>query len=340
MSIQPEASTGPAVTLLASNYRQTLRAFVFNNRRALSALLVFVIMLTIFTAANPRVFTNIRIYTTIFLVLPVSIFLVIPLVFLVVSGEIDLAFPATMGIGGWMFALAVDGGWNPFLALGFAVLVGTGIGLLIGILVTYVGLSSLVATLGANFLLRGLINVGSEAFPIHFAEIEDSVLHTIMAAKVGSFPVQMFWAIGFVAIGWLLFNRHQFGARVQVVGDNPESAREMGINVNHLRIVCFMFVGTGAALAGVLSGLINFVWWPTTGDGFLLTALAAVFVGGTPTWGGVGTVIGSSIGVFTIVFIETGVVAAGLSGFYTRFFNGLIIILSLVGHRFNGPRER
>lgn len=76
------------------------------------------------------------------------------------------------------------------------------------------------------------------------------------------------------------------------------------------------------------------------GDGYLLPVLAAVFVGGTPTWGGVGTVPGAAIGAFIVGFIETGVIAAGLTGYYTRFFYGLIIILSLIGHKLNQPRYR
>jgi simple sugar transport system permease protein len=138
----------------------------------------------------------------------------------------------------------------------------------------------------------------------------------------------------------VLFNRHKFGTHVQIVGDNPGSAAEMGINVHHVKIRAYIFMGIGATLAGVLSVLVNQNWWPTTGDGLLLPALAAVFVGGTPTWGGIGTVVGSSIGVGIIASIETGIIAAGLTGYVTQFFNGLVIILSLIGQRFNGPRHR
>ena len=52
--------------------------------------------------------------------------------------------------------------------------------------------------------------------------------------------------------------------------------------------------------------MINFTWWPTTGDGYLLPVLASVFVGGTPTWGGIGTVAGGAIGALTVSFIQTG----------------------------------
>ena len=114
----------------------------------------------------------------------------------------------------------------------------------------------------------------------------------------------------------------------------------MGIDVKWVKVKVFVFVGIGAAIGGTFSTMINFTWWPTAGDGYLLPVLASVFVGGTPTWGGVGTVIGGAIGAVTVSFIQTGVVAAGFSGFYVQFFNGLIIILSLLGHRWNQARYR
>ena len=70
-------------------------------------------------------------------------------------------------------------------------------------------------------------------------------------------------------------------------------------------------------------------------EGYLLPVLASVFVGGTPTWGDIGTVPGGAIGALTVSFIQTGIVGVGLSGFYVQFFYGLIIILSLIGHRWN-----
>jgi simple sugar transport system permease protein len=114
----------------------------------------------------------------------------------------------------------------------------------------------------------------------------------------------------------------------------------MGIDVEQIRVASFVFVGFGAALAGFLTTLINVTWWPSTGEGYFLTALASVFVGGTPTWGGTGTVIGGTLGALIVSFIQTGVVGAGLSGFYVQFFNGLIIVLSLLGHRWNQARYR
>jgi len=312
-----------------------------NNRRVLTAAGFLAAMLLAFTLANPDVFTQFRTYRSVMISLPVSIFVVVPLVFVVTAGEIDLAFPAVVGAASYGFALVVDNGGNPFLGLLLALFIGGVLGYVNGALVVHVGLSALVATLGMNFLLRGLINIIVEGFSIAMPELRGSALHSIMAASTFfNIPNQFLWAVAFAVFGVFLYNFHVFGAHVHSVGDHPGSSEEMGINVKRTRIMVFVFTGIGAALAGVFSVMINFVWWPTTGDGLLLPVLAGLFVGGTPTWGGLGTILGSSIGVTIVAFIESGVIAAGLTGFYTQFFYGLIIISSLIGQRFNGERNR
>lgn len=317
-----------------------LRRFILANRASLGSLAVFILMMAIFVFANPRVFTTWAIYSSVLTTLPVAIFMVVPLVFVVTSGEIDLSFPATMGFTAWMFALVVQAGYDPFLGLAAAIATGIILGFIVGSLVVYANLSSLIATLGMNFMLRGLILIFTEGKSISLATLGETWAFKIFNSIVWGVPIQIFWAIAFTIFSAFLYRRHRFGVQVHIVGDNPDSAQQMGIDVKRVRINAYVFLGIGSALAGVFSTMINFTWWPTSGDGYLLPALASVFVGGTPTWGGIGTVFGGAIGALTVSFIQTGIVGAGLSGFYVQFFNGLIIILSLLGHRWNQIRYR
>jgi len=317
-----------------------VRGFIAANRAPLGTFAVLVVMMAIFIAASPQVFLEWNIYRSVLTTLPVALFLVVPLVFVVVAGEIDLSFPATMGFSAWMFALVVQAGFNPYLGLAAAIATGALLGFLVGALVVYFRLSSLIATLGMNFMLRGLIQIATQGKSIALVSLTQSSVKSVFSGILVGVPTQMFWALAFVVFASLLFNRNQFGAHVKIVGDNPDSAQQMGIDVNLVRVKAFIFVGLGAALAGFFSTMINVTWWPTSGDGYLLPALASVFVGGTPTWGGVGTVGGGAIGALIVSFIQTGIVGAGLSGFYVQFFNGLIIILSLIGHRWNQIRYR
>ena len=139
-----------------------LRRFTHDNRSALGSVAVFAVMLLVFTLANPAVFTKWAIYSSVLTTLPVAIFLVVPLVFVVTVGEIDLSFPATMGFAAWAFALVVQAGGSPFLGFCAALVTGAALGALVGVLVVYGSLSSLIATLGMNFVLRGIILIFTE----------------------------------------------------------------------------------------------------------------------------------------------------------------------------------
>jgi len=317
-----------------------LRRFLGTHRPAIGSFLVLIVMLLTFVVGNPMVFSSWNIYRAVLIGLPVVMFVVVPLVFVVTVGEIDLSFPATIGMSGWVFALVVQAGYDPFLGMLSAVATGLFLGLCVGWLVVYANLSSLIATLGMNFMLRGLIQIVNEGKSIAVTGLQDSLTFRIFAAQYFGIPASFFWVVTFVVVCSLIYNRHRFGLRAHIVGDNPDAAQQMGIDVKKVRLQTFAFVGLGAALAGVFAVFINYTWWPTSGDSYLLPGLASVFVGGTAPWGGIGTVIGSAIGAVTVSFIQTGVVGVGLSGFYVQFFYGLIIILSLLGHRWNQIRYR
>ena len=319
----------------------TITSFISENSRPLSSLFYFTLIMTIFCAASPEVFFATKFHQAVLTVYPIIIFLVIPLVFVVTMGEIDLSLASNFAFASWIFALLIKTfSVDPFIALLLGIVAGALIGILMGCLVVYGRISSLVASLGALFLIRGFLFVVSDSKSITVIEIRKHWIYDLLVGKFYGFPMQFLWAALFVIVAYFLYHRHVFGAHIHHIGDSPESAAQMGINVDRTRIFCFMFCGIGAAFAGIFSTLVNFTWWPTQGFGYLLLALASVFVGGTPTWGGVGTIFGAVFGSGVIAYMETGIVAMGWSGLWRQFFNGLIIILALLGHRFHGNRIR
>ena len=143
----------------------------------------------------------------------------------------------------------------------------------------------LVATLGMNFMLRGLILIITNSKSIAVPELRDSLAFKITSTQIWGIPLQIVWAIAFVVFCALLYNRHRFGAQVHVVGDNPDSANEMGINVKLVRVKVFAFMGFGAALAGADEVVLTDIY--SAGEdaipGITVDALAeAVRTGGQP----------------------------------------------------------
>ena len=84
-------------------------------------------------------------------------------------------------------------------------------------------------------------------------EFKDTLARRVFSSELFGIPTQMFWGVGFVIFAALLFNRHRFGAQIRIVGDNPDSARQMAIDVNWVRVKAFVFMGLGASLAAVFS---------------------------------------------------------------------------------------
>jgi ribose/xylose/arabinose/galactoside ABC-type transport system permease subunit len=238
----------------------------YRHRIEFAVLGVFFALIAVFAIANPRVFLNYRAYMAVFTTLGASIILVTSNVFIVASGEMDLSFPSVIGLGAMVFAMIARTGASPVLGLLAALATGALCGLLNGILVTQVGLSSLVSTLGMNFLLRGLIMIitGGLAIPLTF--LLDTLIWKVFAGTIGVFPVQLIWGLGFAFLGWLLFTRHKFGGHVCYTGDNLTSAREMGIQVDRVKTWTFILMGFSAGLVGVLVTLLNSTFWPTTGS--------------------------------------------------------------------------
>ena len=147
-----------------------------------------------------------------------------------------------------------------------------------------------------------------------------------MGRLFDNIPAQFIWTIVIAIVVWFLLNRHRFGAHVYLTGDNDDSARLMGINVDRIKILTFVIVGVAAAFSGLVQSLDVSYFWPTVGEGQLLNTLASVFLGGTSVFGGTGTIFGTFVASFIIGAINAGIVAAGLTGFWTQVIYGLIIV--------------
>lgn len=299
-------------------------------------------MISTFMIVSPRVFLDFGIYTAVFLSLPLFTIVGLGLVYITVAGEIDLSFPSIIALSGLAFAWTLEHtNLNFGVALISALLVGIACGYTNALLVTKLGLSSLITTLGMNFALIGLTNILNQGEVRMLSKMDGTFIRRVVVGSWGPIPAQMFWSLGVALVLGLIFHRHKFGIHIHVAGDNPEAGRAMGVNIERTKTLAFVIVGITCAITAMIAILLNSTYFSTMGEGYLLPTLAAVFVGGTPVTGGRGTIGGLVIGAATVVFIQVGVVAAGLDGYWTSFGFGLVIVLSLLGHRwFSGRLTR
>jgi len=336
--------TKESTSAVSQTYKETfdLGRFARAYGAQLGILGVFFGLWIIFIVSAPETFLSSRIYFAFMSTIPFFAIMAIPLTMVVIAGEMDLSFPSTMAMGmvafSFVYGATANTGSVPtrvLLAFIAALLAGGLIGWLNGMIIVRFGIPSLVATIGTQFFWRGAVLVLTEGKNFSLSYVKESFLHSALVGKIGGyFPMQMVWLIIIAILGWVLLNRHQFGAHVYLIGDNVQSAQLMGVNTGRVRIQAFMLVGLISAFAGVLYSFHIAYFWPNTGDGYLLSTLASVFLGGTSVFGGTGTILGTFLGAFIIGAIEAATVAVGLTGFWTQLIYGLIIVLSVIMHTY------
>jgi len=143
-------------------------------------------------------------------------------------------------------------------------------------------------------------------------------------------PVSAVIAIVVIVLGHILLSRTLFGRHVYALGGNPEAARLSGINTQKVRLLVFTLSGALAGIAAVLQMSKLVSGQPTVGQGYELTAIAAVVVGGTSLFGGSGNVIGTVIGALIIQVISMGLDLHQISAFWQQIVTGAIILIAVL----------
>lgn len=313
--------------------------------------IVLVAIVGIFMITAPRAFLSPLIYLSFLATVPPPLIIALGLTLVIAAGEIDLSFPSVVKMSGVVYAMLckfvafpMDTGADGvvgsagtsdallWLFLAAAILVGAAIGFLNGILIAVVGIPSIIATLATLFVFEGLSLIVGNGLQYSLRGIDAYWSFHILSGRLFGIPMQAVWALAVAVLMWAILNRHRFGEHLLFIGDNQNVARVVGIRVNREKIKLFTMMGAIAALAGVLVTLENKNFYTTQGTSWLLTVMAAVFIGGTAISGGRGSVVGTFFGTYIVGCIEAGIVASGLSGFWTRLVVGLVFLAAVVFH--------
>ncbi len=326
-------SSGPIAAPRATSGRSALVAFTTRWASQIGITVAFLLLWLLFIVVAPGTFTSERIYLSFAQTTPYFAIVAMALTMVIVAGDIDLSFPSIMALGMVGFVWVWEATGSVLLGAGTALAVGAGAGLFNGLVVTIVGIPSLVVTIGTQFLFRGLVLVLVAGKSTALVEAREDPFYGVLVGKPFLGIPMEFWWLVLVTIGaWVLLNRHRLGQNAYVVGDNRQAAQLMGIPIKRTRVLLFVLTGLAAALAGMLNSLQVVNFYPNMGSGYLLPTLAAVFVGGTSVFGGRGSVWGTFIGAFMIGGITAGILAAGWADFWTNLIYGAIILISVSIH--------
>ncbi|MCU4159465.1 ABC transporter permease [Acidiphilium sp. AL] len=298
----------------------------------LPIIVVFFVLIGLFIGFAPTVFLNWPIYNSFLVTIPPMLILSLGLTLVIAAGEIDLSFPAVIALSGFLFAYVTRHFGMPWLGLAAAIAGGAVIGIINGWLVAVIGIPSIIITIGTSFFWSGVATVLSGGMSYTLQRLTGSAINGVFAGTLFGIPAEAFWALGVAVAVWFILNRHRFGEHLLFIGDSREVARVVGINTMRERIKLFVLMGALAGFASVLMTLENLSYFPTQGQGILLSALAAVFIGGTSVFGGSATVVGSFFGALIIGMLDAGIVATGVAGFWVEVIVGLVFVSAVVLH--------
>ena len=324
---------------------------IFLRVEGLTVAVVLAAIVIVFMFTAPQSFLSPRIYLSFFATVPPALLIGLGLTLVIAAGEIDLSFPSTVKMSGVVFALLfkdialpltvaedgtrmVDGLSDLLLWVFFivAILIGALIGYLNGLLVAVIGIPSIIGTLAMLFVFKGVSLIIGQGQQYSLRGVDDFSVHSVLSGRLADIPVQVLWALAAAVAIWFLLNRHRFGEHIMFIGDNANVAKVVGIDVRRQKIRLFTLMGAIAAIAGVLVTLENKNFYTTQGDAYLLIVVAAVFIGGTSITGGRGMIVGTFFASFLVGCIEAGVVASGLSGYWTGLVVGIVFLVAVIFH--------
>lgn len=308
-----------------------------NVLRRFGTLLGLLLIIAFFGSQRPDTFLSVR--NVLNVTQQVSILGVVAFTSTVVMcvGDFDLSVGAMASLAGIIAAKLVDSGQSVVLAVTLALMIGAVGGLLNGVLVAYVKVLPFVATLGTLTIFGGSALLVSDGKTLFGNTIADAVggfasggipLGTLNERAV-LLPNLTILSFVVLLIIWVLLAHTVYGRRIYAIGGSYEAARLSGLPVRFLRLTAFIVSGMGAAVAGLMLLSRLETANPTQGDGLMLQAIAAVFLGMTMSEEGEPQVFGTLVGVLILGVLANGLRLMSVDSYVQQVLTGGIIILAV-----------
>lgn len=244
---------------------------------------------------------------------------------LIISGEIDLSVAAIIALASTMMGMAAQFGLGTPGLVAIGICVGLACGAFNGVLVTRLGLPSIVVTIGTMSLFRGaaFIILGDQAYkgyPASFAFFGQGYVWWVVSFELALFLVA-------AAAYYVLLHRTSFGRRVFAIGNNPVAAQFSGVRVGRIKLILFCLTGLMSGIAAVLITSRLGSTRPSIAQGYELEVITMVVLGGVSILGGSGGIAGVVLAAVIMGLVTFGLGLLNVPGIVMSIFIGLLLIL-------------
>ena len=309
---------------------KTLRS-ILGQREA--GIFVMIVLFVIAVGLAKPQFLTLNSLRIVLLLVPLIMIGAMGQMLVILARHVDLSIGSVLGfsamVTGMMFRYHPEIWWP----LGFLLSVGIGaaLGLLNGLLVTVFRLPAIIVTLGTLNLYRGLTYIVSDARQIDRQYVPSALKAMSQTSPIFGIPWIIFISFVVVILTWWFLMHTRLGRQIYALGSNPIAAPLRGIDVTKVTLLVFTISGALSGLAGILyASRWGFVNPSNTGAGFEFQVIAAVVIGGVSINGGVGTVLGTFLGVILLGCVAAALPLLGIPGTTQNAIYGAVIIVALL----------
>jgi ribose transport system permease protein len=249
------------------------------------------------------------------------------LTFVLVAGDFDVSIGYVASLSGMLVSSFLNAGIPIQLALLATAACGVGVGLINGFIVTVVGVNALVTTLGIGTMVVGVSYAISGGSPIVLKNPQQML--NISFTKDFGIPLPVYLTAAIAVLAWILLNRTVLGQTMQAVGGNKVAARLAGLRVDAVRVAAFVTAALAASICGMLLTTQTGSASVTAGDGYLLSAFAAVFFGSAVLRDGKFHIVGTLVGVLTVATGFNAINLVGMPTYWQYLTQGLLLIIGV-----------
>ncbi|MGV2018882.1 ABC transporter permease [Agrobacterium sp. 22-223-1] len=316
----------PAKSITGARIGQSAyRRFLSDYGQELFVLAAIVTLFVCVTVVNPR-FIAVNNLNTILSGNAYIAVAAIGMAMVIITGNIDVSVGALIGVLATVAGTLATSGYPVWVAWTVPLLVGIAINTVIGLLVAYARIPSIVVTLGALSILRGgLISVTGGAW---ISNLPPAFL--LAQQKLLGVPIPLIAMVVLTVLAALWMRNSAFGRSLYALGGNPEAAVASGIPAERRIVQVFAIHGFFAGLAAILFATQLQVIQSTVPPNLELTIITAAVIGGVSILGGTGTVIGSTLATILFATIGSALIFVNVSAYWLRAVIGLLILITVL----------
>ena len=246
-------------------------------------------------------------------------------------GGIDISIGATMAISGMSTCLLMRDGviTNPLLAYLFSIFIGAVCGLVIGLVISKGKVIPIIATLGMQYIFRGLTYFVSGTLWVSADKMLPGYKNFAQSSFLG--VNNLFWIVIVLFVAMIVFLKWTgFGRQIYAVGSNADAAKISGISIDRVKILVYTINGAIAGLAGAMYTSLYASAQGNMATGAEMDVIAACVIGGVSLNGGQGSAFGVLLGAITIAIISKSLSLVGIDAFWQRALKGAVILLAVL----------